>query len=72
MPLHLLAVVIGEDGMSKRSQELRNKAARELRESRNGGTVEEKTKSKKRAIALKRLSENEEWLDGEKQRQKPR
>jgi hypothetical protein len=54
--------------MSKRSIELRNKAARELRESRNGGTPEEKAKNKKRATALRNLSENEEWLDGEKQR----
>ena len=54
--------------MSKRSIELRNKAARELRESRNGGTIEEKGKSRKRATALRSLSENEEWLEGEKRR----
>ena len=58
--------------MSKRSQELRNKAARELRSSRNGGTAEEKVDHKKRASALKNLSENEEWLDGERARSKKR
>jgi hypothetical protein len=56
--------------MSKRSNELRNRAARELRESRNGGSVDEKVKNKKRASALKDLSKNEEWLDGEKPRTK--
>jgi hypothetical protein len=54
--------------MSKRSTDFRNRAARELRESRNGGTPEEKAGNKKRAASLKKLSENEEWLDGEKQR----
>ena len=58
--------------MSKRSQELRNRAARELRASRNGGTVEEKTGNKKRATALKNLSGNEEWLDGERQHLSPK
>ena len=57
-------------GMSKRSKELRNRAARELRDSRNGGNPQEKAGSKKRAAALKHLSENEEWLEGEKQRTK--
>ena len=55
-------------GMSKRSQELRSKASRELRCSRNGSSPAEKIENKKRAAALKALSENEEWLDGEKQR----
>jgi hypothetical protein len=54
--------------MSKRSTDFRNKAARELRKSRNGGTMAEKTANRKRAAALKSLSENEEWLDGEKSR----
>ena len=62
----------GNDGMSKRSQDLRNRAARELRSSRNGGTAEDKVDNKKRASALKNLSENEEWLDGERTRPRPR
>ena len=52
--------------MSKRSKDFRSKAARELRTSRNGGTLAEKAENKKRAAALKSLFENEEWLDGEK------
>ena len=54
--------------MSKKATDFRNRAARELRESRNGGTTAEKTNNKKRAAALKSLSENEEWLDGQKKR----
>ena len=57
--------------MSKRSKDFRNKAAKELRESRNGGTPEEKGKNRKRARALKDLSVNEEWLEGEKKRPRP-
>ena len=53
-----------------RASDFRNRAARELRESRNGGTADEKAASKKRAAALKSLSANEEWLDGEKTRSK--
>jgi len=56
--------------MSKKASEFRKRAARELRESRNGGTAEEKVGNMKRAAALKTLSENEEWLDGQKQRPK--
>ena len=58
--------------MSKRSSDFRNRAARELRDSRNGGTADEKVANKKRAAALKSLSENEEWLEGEKTRSKKR
>jgi hypothetical protein len=58
--------------MAKKASDFRNRAARELRESRNGGTAEEKTANKKRAAALKSLSENEEWLDGEKMGSKKR
>ena len=54
--------------MSKRANDFRNRAARELRESRNGGTADEKGTNKKRAAALKSLSENEDWLDGKKAR----
>jgi hypothetical protein len=56
--------------MSKRSKELRVKAARELRASRNGGTLADKAANRQRAAALKSLSENEEWLDGEKLRKR--
>ena len=56
--------------MSNRSKDFRTKAARELRLSRNGGTPGEKAENTKRAAALKSLSENEEWLDGEKVRTK--
>jgi len=54
--------------MSKTSKELRDAAAYELRKSRNGGTVEDKQKNKKRAAAYKSLAQSEEWLQGEKQR----
>ena len=59
--------------MTKASKELRDAAAHELRESRNGGTMEEKKKSRKRAAAYKSLAQSEEWLQGEAQRsrQKP-
>ena len=53
-----------------RASDFRNRAARELRESRNGGTTEEKASNRKRAAALKMLSENEKWLDGVKKRER--
>jgi hypothetical protein len=56
--------------MSRESKTLREAAAHELRESRNGGTMEEKKKNKKRAAAYKSLAQNEEWLQGEEQRSK--
>ena len=54
--------------MSKRAKDFRNRAARELRESRNGGTEADKAGNKKRAAALKSLARNEEWLEGKKER----
>jgi hypothetical protein len=39
-----------------------------LRASRNGGSKTEKADNVKRAAAYKALSENEEWLSGEKAR----
>jgi hypothetical protein len=59
-----------ESGMSKRSKNLRGKAAYELRKSRNGGSRDEKAKNVKRAAAYKSLSESEEWLEGEKHKGK--
>ena len=58
--------------MLKRANDFRNRAASELRKSRNGGTAEERATNKKRAAALKSLSENENWLEGEKARSKKR
>ena len=57
--------------MSKDSKDMRNRASRELRASRNGGSKEEKAKNVKRAAAYKQLAANEEWLQGEKPRRKP-
>jgi hypothetical protein len=54
--------------MSDRSKGMRNRAARELRSSRNGGSKQEKADNTKRAAAYKHLSENEMWLEGEKPR----
>jgi hypothetical protein len=56
--------------MSDKSDSMRNRAARELRAGRNGGTQGEKADNTKRAAAFKNLSENETWLDGEKPRRK--
>lgn len=58
--------------MSKESEALRDAAAHELRERRNGGTGEAKAKNVKRAAAYKSLAHSEEWLKGEKQRSKKR
>jgi hypothetical protein len=58
--------------MSKESKTLRDAAADELRNSRNGGTKDDKVKSVKRAAALKSLAHAEEWLTGEKERSKRR
>ena len=52
--------------MSKRATDFRNRAARELRESRNGGTEADKAVNKKRAAALKSLAGTEEWLEGKR------
>ena len=54
--------------MAKTSKQLRQDAAKELRESRNGGSPESKADNRKRAAAYKELAENEEWLAGEKQK----
>jgi hypothetical protein len=51
--------------MSTKSKDLRDRAARELRESRNGGSAKSKADNVKRGAAYKALSKNEEWLDGE-------
>jgi hypothetical protein len=53
--------------VSEKSKDLRLRAAKELRASRNGGTSAEKRNNRKRASAFKALAENQEWLDGEKQ-----
>jgi hypothetical protein len=59
-------------GMSERSKDFRDQAARELRKSRNDGSPAERATSKKRSAALKSLSENEDWLNGEnRKRRKP-
>ncbi|HJS08780.1 MAG TPA: hypothetical protein VJ809_14020 [Pirellulales bacterium] len=58
--------------MSKTSTTFRKKAAKELRESRNGGTNKTKAQNFKRAAAYKALAESEEWLGGEKQRSRKR
>jgi hypothetical protein len=51
--------------MSKQSKDMRARASRELRESRNGGSAANKADNVKRAAAYKTLAENEEWLAGE-------
>lgn len=58
--------------MSEKSRDLRKLAARELRASRHGDSVNAKIESVKRSAAYKALSENEEWLDGEKPRSNPK
>ena len=67
-PVRIYTPFLWGSGMSKWSEHLRSKAARELRRSRNGGTPDEKADSRKRAAALKSLAENEQWLEGESQR----
>jgi len=54
--------------MSKQSKDMRTRASRELRESRNQGSATSKADNFKRAAAYKTLAENEEWLAGEKSR----
>jgi len=54
--------------MSKESKSLRDRAARELRKSRNSGSKAAKAKSTKMAAGLKQLAQNQEWLDGERNR----
>jgi len=54
--------------MSKQSKDMRTRASRELRESRNGGSATSKADNFKRAAAYKTLAENEEWLAGESRR----
>jgi hypothetical protein len=56
--------------MSEKSQDLRLRAARELRASRGSGSRQQQQESRKRARAFKALSENQEWLDGDKQKSK--
>ncbi len=51
--------------MSDKSEKLRSRAARELRESRSGGSKQQKADNVKRAAAYKELSKNEEWLSGD-------
>lgn len=58
--------------MSKKSDKLRGRAARELRESRNGGSTKSKTDNVKRAAAFKSLAQSEEWLEGERERSRKR
>lgn len=58
--------------MSKQSKDMRDRASRQLRESRNGGLVASKADNVKRAASFKQLAENEEWLAGEKPRTKKR
>lgn len=59
---------IPDTDMSKRSKEIRKRAAEELRNSRNGASKASKAENVKRAAAYKQLAENEEWLEGEKPR----
>ena len=54
--------------MSKQSKDMRTRASRELRESRNQGSATSKADNFKRAAAYKTLAENEEWLAGEQSR----
>ena len=54
--------------MSKQSKDMRTRASRELRESRNEGSATSKADNFKRAAAYKTLAENEEWLAGEQSR----
>ena len=68
----LRAEGFGRLAMSKESKALRDAAADELRESRNGGTRADKKQNVKRAAALKSLAQSEEWLKGEKERSKRR
>ena len=59
--------------MSKDSKRLRAGAAKELRESRKKGVASAaKSKYLKLAASYKALADNEEWLEGEKSRSKPR
>lgn len=61
---------VAEGVMSEKSQDLRLRAARELRASRGSGSRQQQQESRKRARAFKALSENQEWLDGDKQKSK--
>jgi hypothetical protein len=56
--------------MSEKSKGMRDRAARELRQSRDGGSVKSKSDNLKRSAAFKDLAKNEEWLDGETKKQK--
>jgi hypothetical protein len=47
---------------------MRDRASRELRESRRSGDTASKSANVKRAAGLKQLAANEEWLEGEKSR----
>jgi hypothetical protein len=58
--------------MSKDSKRLRDKAAGELRASRNSGIMPIKSEHAKRAASFKALADNEEWLEGEKSRSQAR
>jgi hypothetical protein len=60
-----LKIVFSEDTVSEKSKDLRLRAAKELRASRNGGMSAEKRDNRKRASAFKALADNQEWLDGE-------
>jgi hypothetical protein len=56
--------------MSQASKKLRSRAAAALRGSRNGGSKDDKAADVKRAAAFKALAQNDEWLEGEKERSK--
>jgi hypothetical protein len=56
--------------MSEQSKDLRDRAFRELRASRNSGSKEEKANNVRRAAAYKDLAANAEWLAGERSRSK--
>ena len=57
--------------MPDKVKELRDSAARELVAARHAETPEEKSDRKRRAKALKSLSETEAWLDGRPERPTP-
>ena len=58
--------------MSKASKDFRDRAARELRTGRAGGTRSSRAANLKRAAAYKSLADAEEWLQGEKSRSQKR
>ena len=56
---------LGIWAMSKQSQELRDRAAEQIRAARKSFSARDKAEHCARAAAFKELAHNEEWLSGE-------